>query len=114
MARERLSERNEGSCEHLKKTLDSRLMRKCFVAIKKFNQKHGTSKRYWTILLGKMDHWMKKRAFATWQEGGNQMIMESCLENQAMLTEEMTVKNNTLGDLTKKHADKSGRNAVLT
>ena len=51
-------------------------MRKCFVAIKKFNQKNFTAKRYWKILLGKMDHWMKKRAFGIWMEGGNQMKME--------------------------------------
>ena len=36
-AREKLSERNEGSCDHLKATLDSRLMRKVFNAIRGFN-----------------------------------------------------------------------------
>ena len=36
-AREVLAERNEGSCEHLKRTLDVRLMRKCFNSIRKFN-----------------------------------------------------------------------------
>ena len=30
------------------------------------------------------------------------------------LTEEMTVKNNELGNLTKRHADKSERNAVMS
>mmetsp|Transcript_18535 Transcript_18535/g.24897 ORF Transcript_18535/g.24897 Transcript_18535/m.24897 type:complete len:189 (+) Transcript_18535:511-1077(+) len=33
-AREKLSERNEGSCDQLKKTLDCRTMRKCFNAIR--------------------------------------------------------------------------------
>lgn len=109
-ARELLSERNEGSCEHLKKTLDCRLARKCFKAIKAFNNKHQTAERYFKVILGKMDHWMKKRAFATWMDGGNQMKMEMCFENQNALTEEMTVKNNTLGGLTKKVADKNARN----
>ena len=61
-----------------------------------------------------MDHWMKKRAFGIWMDGGNQMKMEMALEQQANLTEEMTVKNNELGGLTKKHADKCARNAVMT
>ena len=70
-AREQLAERNEGSCEQLKHTLDVRLMRKCFKAMKAFNEKNMTATRYWKILLGKMDHWMKKRAFAKWMDGGN-------------------------------------------
>ena len=80
-ARELLSERNEGSCEHLKKTLDSRLARKCFNAIKAFNNKNNTAERYFKVILGKMDHWMKKRAFATWMDGGNAMKMEMHFEN---------------------------------
>lgn len=70
-ARLQLSERNEGSCEHMKHTLNVRLMRKCFKSIKAFNQKNMTATRYWKILLGKMDHWMKKRAFSKWMDGGN-------------------------------------------
>ena len=113
-AREQMAERNEGSCEHLKATLDARLARKCFNAMRAFNAKNDTAKRYWTILLGKMDHWMKKRAFAAWMDGGNQMKFEMHVENQNALTEEMTVKNNTLGGLSKKLADKSSKNAALT
>jgi hypothetical protein len=108
-ARLKLSERNEGSCEHLKATLDSRLKRKCFKAIRGFNEKNIKAKGYCKILLGKMDHWMKKRAFKTWQEGGNVMKMESLTMEQNNLTDEMTVKNNELGGLTKRHADKSQR-----
>ena len=80
-AREQLAERNEGSCEQIRKTLDHRTMRKCFNSIKKFNQKQDTAQRYWKILLGKMDHWMKKRAFATWMDGGNMMKMEMAIEH---------------------------------
>ena len=36
-ARLQLADRNEGSCEHLKATLDNRTMRKCFNSIKAFN-----------------------------------------------------------------------------
>ena len=53
---------------------------------------------------------MKKRAFATWLDGGNTMKIEMHLEHQNALTEEMTVKNNELGTLTKKVADKNARN----
>ena len=60
-----------------------------------------------------MDHWMKKRAFGIWMDGGNQMKMEMHMETQNCLTEEMTVKNNELGGVTKKLADKSARNAVM-
>lgn len=56
-------------------------MRKCFKAVKAFNTKNMTATRYWKILLGKMDHWMKKRAFATWMDGGNQMKMEMVIEH---------------------------------
>ena len=113
-AREQLSERNEGSCEHLKHTLDVRLMRKCFLAMRSFNTSNVTAKRYTNILLNKMDHWMKKRAFATWLDGGNTMKIEMHLDHQNALTEEMTVKNNELGTLTKKVADKTARNEHLT
>ena len=56
---------------------------------------------------------MKKRAFATWLDGGNTMKIEMHLEHQNALTEEMTVKNNELGNLTKKVADKNARNEAL-
>jgi hypothetical protein len=42
-AREILTERNEGSCEQLKKALDSRLMKKVFKAIKSYNTKNVTA-----------------------------------------------------------------------
>lgn len=61
-----------------------------------------------------MDHWMKKRAFATWLNSGNTMKMEILQDEQNNLTEEMTVKNNELGALTKKVADKNSRNNNLT
>ena len=89
-------------------------MRKCFNAMRKFNNTNQKATTYWKILLGKMDHWMKKRAFATWLNSGNTMKMEILQEEQNNLTEEMTVKNNELGALTKKVADKNSRNANLT
>ena len=114
MAREQLSERNEGSCEQIRHTLNIRLMRKCFNGVKAFNDKNETATRYFKIVLGKMDRWMKKRAFATWMDGGNQMKMEMVMDHQNVLTDEMTVKNNELGGVTNKLADKSARNVVLT
>lgn len=113
LARVQLTERNEGSCEQIKKTLDHRTMRKCFNNVKSYNQKNKTAKRYCKSLLVKMDKWMKKRAFGIWMDGGNQMKMEMHMESQNNLTEEMTVKNNELGGVTKKLADKSSRNAVM-
>ena len=81
-ARHKLSERNESSCEQLKKALDSRLMKKVFTAVKGYNTKNMTAKRYLGILLGKMDNWDKKRAFGLWMEGGNKMKIEMCIEAQ--------------------------------
>ena len=89
-------------------------MRKCFNSIRAFNDKNDKASRYWKILLGKMDHWMKKRAFGIWMDGGNQVKMEMIMEHQNNLTEEMTVRNNELGGLTKKHADKTAKNAMMT
>ena len=80
-AREQLAERNEGSCDHLRDTLNRRQMRKCFNSIRAFNAKQDKAKKYWKILLGKMDHWMKKRAFGKWMEGGNMMMIENHVEN---------------------------------
>lgn len=42
------------------------------------------------------------------------MKMETVIEHQNVLTEEMTVKNGELGGLTNKLADKCSRNADLT
>ena len=56
---------------------------------------------------------MKKRAFARWLDGGNTMKMEFLQEEQNMNAETMVVKNNEIGKLTKKVADKSARNARL-
>lgn len=36
-AKMKLAERNEGSCDQLRTTLNHRLMRKCFIGIQKFN-----------------------------------------------------------------------------
>ena len=90
------------------------LMRKCFNGMRKFNQKNSTAKRYTNIMLSKMDRWMKKRAFRTWNDGGNIMKMEMHMEHQNALTEETTVLNHDLGVLTKKHADKCARNDAAT
>lgn len=79
-ARDRLEVRNDSSCDQLRRALNTRLLKKCFNAIKGFNDKNLKAKRYWKILLGKMDHWMKKRAFATWMDGGNTVRIEQCLE----------------------------------
>lgn len=80
-ARQQLEERNDGSCEHLRKTLNIRQMRKSFNAIRSFNTKNLRAKKYWKILLGKMDHWMKKRAFGMWLEGGNLVKTEEIMIN---------------------------------
>ena len=64
----------------MRATLNSRLKRKCFNAIKGYNGKNMTAKRYFKILLGKMDHWMKKRAFGLWMDGGNNLKMEMIME----------------------------------
>ena len=109
----KLEDRNEDSSASLKRNLDCRLVRKCFNKIRDFNNKNLTAKRYWKILLGKMDHWMKKRAFAMWMDGGNTMKMEMIMDEQNALNEESFSKNNELGGLTKKVADRSNRNAVL-
>ena len=86
-------------------------MRKCFNAIRTYNGVNVKAKTYAKIVFGKMDHWMKKRAFGTWMNGGNLMKMEILQEEQNVLTDEMTVKNNEIGNLSKKVADKSTRNA---
>ena len=62
-------------------------MRKCFKGIQAFNLKNMRAKKYWKILLGKMDHWMKKRAFGMWLDGGNSMKMELITDQQNYLTE---------------------------
>jgi len=113
-ARQVLEEKNDGSCDQLRRTLNHRTMRKCFESIRKYNITNMKAKTYWKILLGKMDHWMKKRAFAMWMQGGNTMKMEFLQEEQNTLTEEMTVKNTEIGNLTKKVADKNSRNDMLT
>lgn len=110
-ARGQLHDRNEGSCEHLRKTLNVRTMRKIFNAIRGFNKKNINARVHCKILLGKMDHWMKKRAFATWLDGGNMAKMEMIMENQGMLTDEMTVNNKELTNASKRLADKNARNA---
>jgi len=56
-------------------------MRKSFNAIRSFNTKNLRAKKYWKILLGKMDHWMKKRAFGMWLEGGNLVKTEEIMIN---------------------------------
>ena len=113
-ARQKLMERNEGSCDHIRVVINCRQMRKCFNAIRGYNAVNMKAKTYAKIVFGKMDHWMKKRAFGTWMDGGNVMKMEILQDEQNVLTDEMTVKNNEIGNLSKKVADKSTRNAQLT
>ena len=72
-----------------------------------YNKKNMTAKRYWKILLGKMDHWMKKRAFGIWMDGGNAMKMEMIMEEQGGFNQERTELHKELGDLTKRAADKN-------
>jgi hypothetical protein len=58
--------KDEARCVHFRETIRMREARKVFNAWCSFNHKFKKSKVYWSLLLGKMDNWMKKRAFSTW------------------------------------------------
>lgn len=60
-----------------------------------------------------MDTWQKKRAFMRWRDKGNTKMVQMMIEEQNQLTDEMTSLEHNLGNLTKKVADKSARNAQL-
>jgi len=51
---------------HFAHTSQMRNMRRVFNALCVFVHKFKKSKVYWSLLLGKMDNWMKHRAFSTW------------------------------------------------
>ena len=42
-------------------------MRRHFNAICVYVHRFRKSKVYWSLLLGKVDNWMKRRVFLTWQ-----------------------------------------------
>jgi hypothetical protein len=52
---------------HFCHTRDMRSLRRSFNALCVYVHKFGKSKVYWSLLLGKMDNWMKRRAFIIWQ-----------------------------------------------
>ena len=82
--------------------------------LKEMREEALAGKHYAHLLLGKMHRWMIRLAFKNWMEGGNTMKIEQCIETQNALTEEMTVRNNELGNLTKRLADKTAKNDALT
>ena len=48
-----------------------------------------------------------------WRDKGNVKMVQMMIEEQNGLTDEMTTLEHNLGDVTKKVADKSARNAQL-
>ena len=58
--------KDEARCVHFRETLRMRDERKVFNAWCTFSHKFKKSKVYWSLLLNKMDNWMKRRAFSTW------------------------------------------------
>ena len=52
-------------------TRKSRSMRKYFTAMCVFVYNFKKSKIYWSIVLNKMDSWMKKRTYRRWIENAN-------------------------------------------
>lgn len=58
--------KNASRLEHYRELLAMRLMRKTFDALCVYRNKFAKAKNYWTIVLTKMDLWMKKKAFLRW------------------------------------------------
>ena len=87
-----MGERNSDGADHLRKTLDSRLLLKCANAWRDYCKKHKKAKEYWTIVLTKINTWELKWAFNKWNEGKN--------ENKIMAITEVNMELNGIsGDL---------------
>ena len=81
--------KDDARCEHFRETLRLRDERKIFNAWCSFNHKFKKSKVYWSLLLNKMDNWMKKRAFSTWQNQGNRKVADELKAYQQEMVMEL-------------------------
>ena len=73
----RLAERNSDGADHLRKTLDARLLLKCCRAWQEFGKKHKKAKEYWQIVFTKVNTWELKWAFNRWNEGKNENKLQA-------------------------------------
>lgn len=80
-------ERNTKGSEYMKKTLDLKLLRKCFNMMIFETKRQITAKKYWTKIFGKMDHFMKKRALIAWRQGSHNKFSEDLINTQDNLTD---------------------------
>ena len=105
--------KNDKSVEQLIRTHQARNIRKVFNAWCTYKYKFQKAKSYWNIMLTKMDTWMKKRAFMRWRNQGNVKMSQMMVEETNNLTGQMVELEHKRGNLTKKVADKSAKNAML-
>lgn len=99
--------------DHFCHTRDMRSLRRSFNALCVYVHKFGKSKVYWSLLLNKMDNWMKRRAFLIWQNQGNTKVTDLLQDSQNVAQIHFEELNTKLGELTLKHENKVRANADL-
>jgi hypothetical protein len=67
----KLSLRNEQTVEYLVQLRAIRSMREKFNAICKYTVKMQKAKRYWNMILGRMDRFIRRRAVRRWLINAN-------------------------------------------
>lgn len=106
-------ERNLARAEHLLGTSGMRRKRQVFNALCVYVHRFRKSKGYWSMILGKMDNWMKRRAFLTWQNQGHQKVTDLLREEQNVNTLELEDLNTELGQHVNLHEKKMTKNHGL-
>lgn len=105
--------KDDARCEHFRETLRLRDERKIFNAWCSFNHKFKKSKVYWSLLLNKMDNWMKKRAFSTWQNQGNRKVADELKAYQQEMVMELDGLEKESKELEVTHQRKVAKNKTL-
>lgn len=105
--------KDEARCVHFQETLRLRDERKIFNAWCSFNHKFKKSKVYWSLLLNKMDNWMKKRAFSTWQNQGNRKVADELKTYQQEMVMELDGLEKEAKELEVTHQRKVAKNKTL-
>lgn len=94
-------DQQESSATQMRLKVRELKVRTVFRAIKGFTEKQRNAERYLGIVFKKMDVWESKSTLRLWRDNVNAKIVNSMVDDQNTLTEEMGSMNNQIGQLSK-------------
>lgn len=85
-------ERNVGSAQHMRTTLEHKRLRKAYNSICFYINRQKTSQKYWKRIFGKVEGYMQAKALKTWLFNANLRHENQLINYQDRITDEIALR----------------------